>query len=464
VQIGSFRRASSFRATLRASIDGVEPGRAENPMRRWRGLKSLVHDAVDHTADLVEEANASVARTAVNLIAQVAPLAGPARTVGALHGLATAGVVAAVKTVNRVVEDLTEAGIDLATRDRSASPEVPLALRSDVTGSAPWLGDAALAVVNAAVGDYLHAADNGLSLGMSLRAGDRFLPSDAAGLAAALPDATGRVVVLVHGLGATEWSWCLNAAAYYGDPAENFGTRLARDLGMTPVFVRYNTGRHVSENGRTLAALLDGLVENYPVPVTEVVLVGHSMGGLVLRSACHYGHEAAMPWTTKVRRAFCLGTPHQGAALEKISHVAAAVLQGFDAPGAWIPGRVLAGRSAGIKDLRYGYTVDEEWRGLDPDALLDPRGIEVPLMEGPTWYFVAATLTKDAEHPLGRLVGDLLVRVPSASGPKVTRGSFPIETRHFGAVMHHQLQSHPDVYALIREACDAGDQPDPGAR
>lgn len=423
-------------------------------MRRWRGLKSLVHDAVDHTADLVEAANASTARTVVGLLSHVAPLAAPARVVGALHGAATAGVVAAVKGVNRAVQVVTEAGLDRATRDLPVVPEAPVALRSDATGSTAWLGDAALAVVNAAVGDYLHDAYNGLSLDMRLRAGDAFLPLDEEGLAAALPGATGRVVVLVHGLGATEWSWCLNAAAYYGDPADNFGTLLARDLGMTAVFVRYNTGRHVSDNGRTLAALLDALVAHYPVPVTELVLVGHSMGGLVVRSACHYGRAAAMPWTDRVRRVFCLGAPHQGAALEEISHVAAAVLQGFDAPGAWIPGRLLAGRSAGIKDLRYGYTLDEEWRGLDSDALLDDRRVGAPLMEGPTWYFVAGTLTKDAEHPVGRLVGDLLVRVPSASGPQVTRGSFPIETRHFGAVMHHQLQSHPDVYALIRAACE----------
>ncbi len=106
---------------------------------------------------------------------------------------------AAVKGVNRAVEAVTEAGLDRAMRDRPAAPEAPVPLRSDATGSAPWLGDAALAVVNAAVGDYLHDADNGLSLGMHLRAGDTFLPLDEEGLAAALPDATGRVVVLVHG-------------------------------------------------------------------------------------------------------------------------------------------------------------------------------------------------------------------------------------------------------------------------
>ena len=422
-------------------------------MRRWRGLKSLVHDAVDHTADLVEEANASVAHTALKYLSLIEPLAEPARTVEAARGAITSGVIGAVKAVNRAVQVATDAGLDLAAEGRAEPAESPVPLRSDVMKSAAWVGDAALAAVNAAVGDYLHARDNGLSLGMSLRAGDRFLPLDPEGLRDALPDATGRVAVFVHGLGTTEWSWCLNALEYHGDAGENFGTRLARDLAITPVFVRYNSGRHVSENGRALAGLLDALVANYPVPVTEVVLIGHSMGGLVLRSACHYGREEGQGWTSLVRRAFCLGSPHQGAALEKISHVAASVLQHFDAPGAWIPGRILDGRSAGIKDLRYGYTVDEEWLGLDPDALLDDRTVEVPLLEGVAWHFVAATVTKDVAHPMGRLIGDLLVRVASASGPVLTRGTFPINTSHFGAVMHHQLQNHPDVYELIRSAC-----------
>jgi pimeloyl-ACP methyl ester carboxylesterase len=422
-------------------------------MRRWRGLKSLVHDAVDHTADLVEEANASVAHTALKYLSLIEPLAEPARTVDAARGAITAGVIGAVKAVNRAVQVATDAGLDLATAGRAEAAESPVPLRSDVMKSGHWVGDAALAAVNAAVGDYLHASDNGLSLGMSLRSGDRYLPLDGDGLRDALPEATGRVAVFVHGLGTTEWSWCLNALAYHGDAAQNFGTLLARDLAITPVFARYNTGRHVSENGRALARLLEALVAHYPVPLTELVLIGHSMGGLVIRSACHYGREEGHAWTALVRRAFCLGSPHQGAALEKIGHVAASVLQHFDAPGAWIPGRVLDGRSAGIKDLRYGYVVDEEWLGLDPDALLDDRSVEVPLLEGVTWYFVAATVSKDAAHPMGQLIGDLLVRVGSASGPVLTRGSFPIETRHFGAVMHHQLQNHPDVYALLRDAC-----------
>ncbi|MFO0608923.1 MAG: alpha/beta fold hydrolase [Polyangiales bacterium] len=420
-------------------------------MRRWRGLKALVHDAVDRTADLVEEANGSVARDVLRYVSLVEPLAGPAEVVEAVRGAVTGGVVATVKAVNRAVEVATDAGLDLAADRTPPGGDAPVPLRSDVTRSARWLGDAALGAVNAAVGDYLDARGNGLALGMTLRAGDRYLAGDLAGLADALPDAKPRAVVFVHGLGTTEWSWFVGAEAHWGDAAESLGTRLARELDVTALYLRYNTGRHVSENGRDLAALLEALADRYPAPLVEIVLVGHSMGGLVLRSACHYGRAANHRWTGLVRRAFCLGSPHRGAPLEKLGHVAAAVLQGFDAPGAWIPGRVLDGRSAGIKDLRYGYTVDEEWQGRDPGALFEDGSLEVPLLEGVDWHFVAATVTRDAAHPVGRLVGDLLVRVESASGPRVAR-ELPA-ARHLGAVLHHELQNHPAVYELLRDSC-----------
>lgn len=421
-------------------------------MRRWRGLKAPVHDAVDRTADLVEEANGSVARDVLRYVSLVQPLAEPARLVDAVRGAVTGGVVATIKTVNRAVETVTDAGLDLAAERAAPVGDVaPVPLRSDVMRSARWLGDAALGAVNAAVGDYLDARGNGLALGMSLRAGDRYLTGDLAGLAEALPGATPRAVLFVHGLAATEWSWLLGAAERWGDPSECLGTRLARELDLTALYLRYNSGRHVSENGRDLADLLEALAARYPVALEEVVLVGHSMGGLVIRSACHYGRAAGHRWTSRVRRAFCLGSPHRGAPLEKLGHVAAAVLQRFDAPGAWIPGRVLDGRSAGIKDLRYGYTVDEEWRGRDPGALFEDGTVEVPLLEGVDWHFVAATVTRDAAHPVGRLVGDLLVRVESASGPRLER-ELPT-ARHLGAVLHHELQNHPAVYELLRDAC-----------
>jgi pimeloyl-ACP methyl ester carboxylesterase len=223
-----------------------------------------------------------------------------------------------------------------------------------------------------------------------------------------------------------------------------------------------------------LSALLAELVRVYPVPIEEIALVGHSMGGLVVRSACHYGSEhgdsggASAPWLAHVRRVFCLGSPHRGAPLEKLGNVLTGVLGAIDLPGTLIPARILEGRSAGIKDLRHGSLLDEDWAGRDPDALLDEGRREVPLLPGVAYHFVSATVTRDPEHPLGRVIGDLLVRVPSALAPGVgvsgvgaTEGArsevrseqrFEIETQRFGGVMHHQMQNHPAIYEVLRSA------------
>lgn len=431
-----------------------------SPLKRWRGLKALVHDAVDHTTRLIEEGHESVSRTVVGALEMVPPLAEPARTVDGVRRLATAGVLESVRLVNRVVEKVTDGALDVAevalvpaaTPAEESAPGKLLPLRSDVLGGAQWLGDAALAAVNAAVGDYLHARDNGLELDLRLRAGDRYLPpgplerEQLAGLGEA---PVRRVAVLVHGLATTEWSWCLNAKQYWGDPAVNFGVLLERDHGFAPVYARYNTGRHVSENGQALAERLEALVEALGQELEEVLLVGHSMGGLVARSACHYGEESGHRWPRLVRKVFCLGSPHHGAPLEKLGNVATAVLLAIDTPGTRIPGLLLQRRSAGIKDLRYGNVVHEDWLGRDSDAVLEDSRRELPLLEGAAFYFVSATMTQDPEHPMGLLLGDLLVRVPSASGPAVPAGTFQLETHRFTGVMHHELQNHPDVYALL---------------
>lgn len=445
-------------------------------MRRWRGLKSLVHDAVDATTLLVEEGHESTSRAVLRGVRVVPPLVEPARAVDEVRRVATRGTLGLVRAVNRVVQRVTDVGLDVA-ENVAASQGVALegpavAMRSDALRTMYGLGDAMVGVVNGAVGDHLHARGNGLDLGMQLRVGDQYVvltgeprveePGTSADNARSAPGApldpsaaTSKVVVFVHGLMATEWSWCLEGEAYHGEPGANFGTLMARDLGYTPVWARYNTGRHVSENGRRLARELATLLEAYPVPIDELVLIGHSMGGLVVRSACHYADEDGLGWVRKVRRVFSLGSPHHGAPLERFGAAAAAVLGAIDTPGTRIPARLITARSAGIKDLGYGALVDEDWLGRDPDALRDAPCREIPLLDGVAYHFLSATVTADPEHLLGRVIGDLLVLTPSASGAKLSERSFPIETRHFGAVLHHQLQNHPAVYEEILRACAA---------
>lgn len=426
-------------------------------MRRWRGLKSLVHRAVDTVVDLVDEGHESTARNVIRVTDVSAATREPARAVDAVRRLGTRGVLGTIKVVNRAVEKITDVGLDVAEArfgGRAHAGLVPaVPMRSDVLKSADWIGDAGLGLVNAALGDYLHAHDNGLDMGMVLRAGDAYVVTlDRPTLAQALPSASSRVVLFVHGLGTTEWSWCLEAEAYHGDPAATFGSLLERDTGITPIWLRYNTGCHVSENGRALAALLERFVAAYPVPLDELILVGHSMGGLVVRSACHYGSESKARWVGLVRRVISLGSPHHGAPLAKLGAVLTTVLGAIDLPGTLVTSRLLEGRSAGIKDLRHGSLVDEDWLGKDADALDHEAGRRIPLLPDVAYSFVSATLTRDPAHPLGRLVGDLLVRLPSSEGAGLVEREFVIETERFGGVMHHQLQNHPAIYAVVKAA------------
>ncbi len=426
-------------------------------MRRLRGLKHLVHDAFDLTVDLVEEGHESTARNVRRILDEVPGLAEPARLVDEARRMSTSSVLNIIRGVHNLVETATEATLDAALPDRGTSPSEALPLRSDLVGSMAWVGDAALGAINGVIGDHLHRQKNGLSVDMQIRRLDRAL--EVGTLEQSLDGVSDKIAVFVHGLAATEWSWCLNAAEYHGDPAANFGSLLDRDAGYTPLWVRYNTGRHVSENGRDLAALLAKVVAAWPVPIREIILVGHSMGGLVARSTCHYALAGGAPagggaeWLSRVSKVFCLGTPHHGAPLEKFGNIATSILGAIDVPGTQIPARILNGRSAGIKDLRYGYVVDEDWLGRDPDAFLQDGRLSIPLVSHITYYFVSATVTRDPEHPLGQLIGDLLVRVPSASGPNVpTWQESQFDITCHGGVFHHHLQNHPAIYARLLHA------------
>jgi pimeloyl-ACP methyl ester carboxylesterase len=408
-------------------------------LHRIRGWKAVIHDAVDFTVDLVEEGHESIGRNAMRVLGLVAPVAAPARLVNELRRASTALALDSVRGVNRAVEQLTDLGLDGALALRllpwlQEPTSGPIAMRSDIFGTAPWLSDAAIGALNGAVGDYLHREGNALDLGLSLRYGNEYF--DGSAPPPALPS---RLALFVHGLGATEWSWCWNALESYGDAVLNYGILLERDAGLAPVYVRYNSGRRVTDNGRVLAEVLERVLSARAEPIDELVLVGHSMGGLVVQSACHHGLRAKHDWVKRVSRVFALGSPHQGAPLEQLGNFATVLLGRVDLPGTRIPAEILRRRSAGMRDLGRGTCIDDD--------------AQAELLDHVAYYFVSATVTRDRDHPLGWLIGDVMVRVPSASGPAVIRPDLRIETPCFGGVVHQELGNHPDVYALLRSAC-----------
>jgi pimeloyl-ACP methyl ester carboxylesterase len=293
-------------------------------------------------------------------------------------------------------------------------------------------------------GDTLTRSGNELALRMGLRAAGYEVEPTAAGLRQAYPHATGRLAVFVHGLCETDDAWLLGGARHVP-----YGYRLQAELGYTPLFVRYNTGLHISENGRELAELLERVVDRWPADVHEIALIGHSMGGLVARSACHYGSDRA--WAPNVRHVFTLGSPHLGAPLEQAANAASAVLARVPETRALLA-MPLNARSAGIKDLRYGYLVDECWMDQDCDAFLRDSGREIPFLATANHYFVCATLSRDADALVGRVIGDLLVVKASAwSQRRGERLRFAVEHyHHLGGVNHFDLLNHPAIYTQIR--------------
>ena len=293
----------------------------------------------------------------------------------------------------------------------------------ELLGSLPRLSSDARAVVNGLFGDALAAQGSPLATPTTFRtaAGDE-IPLDRHGVRETLPNAGARVCVLVHGLMSTESVWRFEDGLTYGE-------LLAREHGVTPVYVRYNTGRHISTSGRDLAAQLQRLVRAWPVRVRELNLIGHSMGGLVIRSACHYGRHSATlvdrlrrrgPWPSRVRRVVLLGVPNRGAGLEAIANLTSAALWSVPLPTTRLIGAGLDRRSEGIKDLRWGAVLDEDWVERDPAATERPELHPVRAPRHARVLAVAGSLVdqRDADRPatVNRLLGDALVTAASAHG------------------------------------------------
>ena len=288
-----------------------------------------------------------------------------------------------------------------------------------------------VSVVNGLIGDRLSEQGSDLAIELAVRRHGRDVGLDAPSLAAAFPEASEDVVVFLHGLSETEDAWRIRRHEDEAGVKGSYGRRLAADTTWTPVYLRANTGLPVSENGVALAALLDELVAQWPTDVRRIALVGHSMGGLIMRAACAVISDSESRWNTLVTDVVTLGTPHLGAPIERGLYLGTRALGRL--PEAAPFGRILEYRSVGILDLRSG---------LAPDIQRLPHA---------TYHLVGATLAASPRHPVSEALGDLLVRYPSAIGrPRRGAEMFPgADTLHIKGD-HFDLLNHPRVYDALR--------------
>jgi pimeloyl-ACP methyl ester carboxylesterase len=272
---------------------------------------------------------------------------------------------------------------------------------------------AILAALNGVMGDRLLLHDSPFAIPMTIRYQDRALNWQAM---PAMPDAGGKVLLLIHGLCMNDLQWQTVRDLHVIDHAATLETT----FGYTPVYLRYNSGLHVSLNGRELAAQLEQLIAHWPLPVEELTILAHSMGGLLARSAVYYAQEAGLAWPAYLRNLLFLGTPHHGAPLARGGHWVDAFLHATPYTAPFV--RLGQLRSAGVTDLRYGHLLDSDWQGHDRFHRHPDSRQVVPLPSSVNAYAVAATNEAVSQPDRPSLIGDGLVPIPSALGQHTEAG------------------------------------------
>lgn len=355
------------------------------PVRKsdLRGSTRLVTDATTGITDLVEAMHERIVRL---------PGLPPGRDEGRTSGLA-GFVYDAIRGITRAVGLGVETMLDLMVPPLGSDDPDPTR-------------EAMIAALNGVLGDHLVKTGNPLAKTMALRRDGRAIPVDRAALAAALPGAEAGVVVFVHGLCMGDLQWVR--------AGRDRAAELARDLGLTALWLDYPTGLHVATNGRDLAERLEALIDLWPRPLERIVLIGHSMGGLVARSAFHQGEAAGHRWPGLVGDLVFLGSPHHGAPLEKAGHWIDVVLGAtpYAAPFARL-GRI---RSAGIGDMRHGRLLDDDPIHRRRAGLFGDTRPPLPLPTGVDCWAIAATAGRGDGDPTDVILGDGLVPLDSALG------------------------------------------------
>ena len=374
-----------------------------------RGATRMTIDATDSIAEVVETMHRTI---------QLRP--GPLGIAAADRPRGITGFVyRCVRGGIRLVGRAVDAGL------AGVTPLLP------VGESSPSL-DAYRSAANGVYGDYLLRTGNPLAIDMSLRYRGYCVDlQDPTRVIEQRGDVTpaNKLVVLVHGLCMNDRQWRRNG--------HDHGAALADEHGYLPLYLRYNSGLHIASNGRLLAEMLERLIGNWSAPLDELVIIGHSMGGLVARSACYYAREAGHAWPKTLRKLVFLGTPHHGAPLERGGHGLDLVMQlsPYSIPFT----RLSKARSAGITDLRHGAIADG-------DAI-------VPLPAGVKCYAAAAVRAAKRSQLSERLIGDGLVPLDSALGrhrDSARRLDIPGNRQWVGYGMGHlELLDHPKVYGLL---------------
>jgi pimeloyl-ACP methyl ester carboxylesterase len=403
----------------------INPGETSmpNPVQRLGGAAQLALDCAGGLLRAVEQMHMTIANGPMRWVRLLEPsLRTPGSVAGQIYGLLQSAHNQLAGAATRGIRSVASASVFLS---------------DDASGSA-----FSESILNGICGDFLEATQNPLAIQMSLRTLAGPIEWTPDGIGAAYAHLSPHIAVWVHGLCLSEEQWVRDG--------RTMGARLSEELDLTPVYVRYNSGRHISVNGRELSDHLERMVQTWPLSAQSVTLIGHSMGGLVVRSAAHYGDRDNRAWRDKLRNVICLGTPHHGSPLEKGGDLLTRAMQANPYLDPLAFGRA---RSAGIRDLRHGNLLDEDWQLAESDPDRRDQRTPVPPLADVNYYFGAATVGPNENDPMSRVLGDLLVQTASAIGAHADKRkeiAIPAANcRIFRNMNHFDLLGHPQVYAQL---------------
>ena len=397
-----------------SSNDKAQAPSAKGAKSRTQGVARLTIDALLAITDIVESVHKQVSPiSAVKSKTEKEQLSG-------ISGL-----------VYRNIRNVTE--------KFGQKIDAPLAAISKAMASQPDSAktQALLAALNGVLGDYLVASSNPLAIQMHFRREGQALNNIQ--LRKIVNQANGKLLIMVHGLCMNDLQWCKNG--------HDHGAELAKKKGMATVYLHYNSGRHISDNGQEFASLLESLI-NLSDRGLEINILAHSMGGLVSRSAFHIAENSGFKWPEMLKKLIFLGTPHHGAPLEKAGNWIDLILGAhpYTAPFARL-GKL---RSAGITDLRYGNVQELDWHTTDRFEFAGDSRLPLPLPDNVKCFAVATSATNSINY----LLGDGLVGIKSALGEHPDPAfdlHIPENRKWVGtAINHKQLLSSTKVYAVLK--------------
>jgi pimeloyl-ACP methyl ester carboxylesterase len=259
------------------------------------------------------------------------------------------------------------------------------------------------------------------------------------------------VVVFVHGLMGEESLWQKISPT---ESKPKYGTLLEQDLGITPLYIRYNSGLRISENGKKLNQLLEELITVYGKYIERITLIGYSMGGLVVRSAGYYSDKTQRNWLRKLSTVVLISVPNEGSYLAQLGHFTTLILRGIPSVPTHLTAHIIDKRSSGMKDLRHGFMVEEDWKNQETHPASSARRTIVGLLPGVTYHMIAGTMVKDEASLVALFFGDGLVGKQSAMGGAsfnhTTHLSKFVTYRIFPKMNHATILTNPEVYNHLR--------------